>query len=70
MASTSPLLNSAREIKIKFSKRLVRAPLLMRLLLEDLNKKERVPDAIATTPLCELPNSANSSSMPSVAEGH
>jgi hypothetical protein len=28
LASTSPLLNSAREIKLKFSKRVVRAPLL------------------------------------------
>jgi Cytochrome bd terminal oxidase subunit II len=34
--------------------------------LEDLNKKKRVPDAIATIPLCELPNSANRSSIPSV----
>jgi hypothetical protein len=37
--------------------------------LEDLNKKKRVPDAIATIPLCELPSSANISSVPSVAEG-
>jgi hypothetical protein len=38
--------------------------------LEDLNKTKRVPGAIATIPLCELPNSANSSSVPSIAEGH
>jgi hypothetical protein len=31
LASTSPLLNSAREIKLKVSKRVVRAPLLTRL---------------------------------------
>ena len=46
MALTSPLLNSAREIKLKFSRRPVRPPLLMRLLLEDIDKKKRVPDAI------------------------
>jgi hypothetical protein len=51
LASTSPLLNSAREIKLKFSKRVVRTVADV-IELEDLNKKKRPPDAIATILVC------------------
>jgi hypothetical protein len=70
MAPASLLLNSAREIKLEFSKRLVRAAVADVIASGRSRQKKRVPDAIETTPLCELPNHANSFSIPSVAEGH